>query len=123
MPSFEDLDVWKRSVDLSVALYREMKESKDFGFRDQITRAGLSIPSNIAEGMERSSSRDQIKFLEYSRASCAEVRTQVIVGQKAGFIADPIAAAWVQETRELAAILQGLIRAIRNRPQPPPNRP
>ena len=69
---FEELDVWKRAVELSAEIYRETSQLRDFGFRDQITRAGLSIPSNIAEGMERSTSADQCKFLDYARASCGE---------------------------------------------------
>jgi four helix bundle protein len=118
LASFEDLEVWKRAVELSAEIYRETGKLRDFGFRDQITRAGLSIPSNIAEGLERSSSADQIKFLDYARASCAEVRTQSIVGQKVGFLVDATADAWVQETRELAAMIQGLINSIRRRSAP-----
>ncbi len=53
--SFEDLDVWKRSARLSATLYQQLGSLKNWGFRDQITRAGLSIPSNIAEGCERDS--------------------------------------------------------------------
>lgn len=52
--AFEDLDVWKRSAGLSADIYKMLKDLKDYGFKDQMTRSGLSIPSNIAEGMERS---------------------------------------------------------------------
>jgi len=51
--AFEDLDVWKRSSRLSANIYKELYCLKDYGFKDQITRSGLSIPSNIAEGIER----------------------------------------------------------------------
>ena len=115
MPGFEDLDVWKRAVELSAAIYRETKDLRDFGFRDQITRAGLSIPSNIAEGMERSTPADQCKFLDYARASCGEVRTQTIVGMKVGFISEEVGQTWSNETKQLAAMINGLIRSIRNR--------
>jgi four helix bundle protein len=115
MAGFEDLEVWKRSVELSVSIYRETRELKDFGFRDQITRAGLSIPSNISEGMERSTPADQCKFLDYARASCGEVRTQTIVGTKVGFISAQTGHDWCQETKELAAMINGLIRSIRTR--------
>lgn len=54
---FEKLDVWKRAARLSVEIYRQLRGLDDWGFRDQITRAGLSIPSNIAEGMSREGSR------------------------------------------------------------------
>ena len=115
MPGFEDLEVWKRWVELSAAIYLDTREIRDFGFRDQITRAGLSIPSNIAEGLERATPADQIKFLDYARGSCGEVRTQAIVGEKVGFIASSTAETWIQETRELSAMIQGLIRSIRSR--------
>ncbi len=114
MPGFEDLEVWRRAVELSADIYRQMKAVRDFGYRDQITRAGLSIPSNIAEGMERSTAADKCKFLDYARASCGEVRTQAIVGVKVGFIGEETGKKWYQETKELAAMINGLIRSIRS---------
>jgi len=115
MSGFENLEVWKRGVDLSVEIYLETKDVRDYGFRDQITRSGLSIPSNIAEGMERSTPADQCKFLDYARGSSGEVRTQMIVGQRVGFIPEPTAEKWIEETRQLSAMIQGLIRSIRNK--------
>ena len=115
MPGFKELKVWKRAVDLSVSIYRATSELRDFGFRDQITRSGLSIPSNIAEGLERSTPADQIKFLDYAQASCGEVRTQIIVGSKVGFVSLADADHWVAESKELSAMIQGLIRSIRTR--------
>ncbi len=61
--NFEDLEVWKRSARLSADIYKELRSLKDFGFKDQITRSGLSVPSNISEGFERESDRDCMKFL------------------------------------------------------------
>ena len=113
MAGFEDLEVWKRAVELSAAIYVNTRDLRDFGFRDQITRAGLSIPSNIAEGLERSTPADQCKFLDYARGSCGEVRTQTIVGMKVGFISEAISQEWIRETKELAAMINGLIRSIR----------
>jgi len=69
---FEKLDVWKRSARLSVSLYRQLSGSRELGFKDQITRSGLSIPSNIAEGMTREGKRDKVRFLLIAKASCAE---------------------------------------------------
>lgn len=56
---FEDLDVWRRSAGLSADIICELKQLKDYGFKDQITRSGLSIPGNIAEGLERSSNKEK----------------------------------------------------------------
>ena len=72
MDGFEGLDVWKRSSRLCVELYRELKDSREWGFRDQITRSALSVPSNIAEGYERSSRREYVQFLRIAKGSCGE---------------------------------------------------
>jgi len=66
---FEDLEVWKRSSRLCADLYKHFQNIKDVGFRDQITRSALSIPGNIAEGVERDSKKDFARFLQYSKAS------------------------------------------------------
>ncbi len=58
---FEDLAVWKRAMKLSANIYKELKNLKDYGFKDQITRSGLSIPSNIAEGFERENSAQRLQ--------------------------------------------------------------
>ena len=79
---FENLEVWKRAKELSVSIYRSMGNLKDFGFKDQITRSSLSIPSNIAEGMERSTEKEKARFLEIARGSAAELRTQIMIGKK-----------------------------------------
>ncbi len=114
MAGFEELDVWKRAVALGADVYRKLAKCSDFGFRDQTTRSALSIPSNIAEGMERSSVADRAKFLDYARGSCGELRTQAVVGTKAGFIESAVSAAWVNESREISAMIQGLIRSLRS---------
>jgi four helix bundle protein len=113
MAGFEDLEVWQRAVSLSADVYRQMASCKDFGFRDQITRSALSIPSNIAEGMERSSVPDRSKFLDYARSSCGEFRTQVTVGAKADFIEKALADEWIACSRSLSAMIQGLIRSLK----------
>jgi four helix bundle protein len=57
------MDVWKRSLLLAIEVYREVAELRDFGFKDQVTRSALSVPSNIAEGLERSSSPNKCRLL------------------------------------------------------------
>ena len=109
---FERLEVWKRARDLSAKLYMHFTDCKDYGFRDQITRAGLSIPSNIAEGMERDTAADKSRFLSIARSSCAELRTQIYIGMEIGYIDNETGASWVYETRELSAMLVGLSRSL-----------
>jgi len=114
---FEDLDVWKRSARLSANIYKELTELRDFGFRDQITRAGLSVPSNIAEGMERISRKEQMRFLDIAKASCAEVRTQTYIGMYIGYIDKEVGKHWISETKEISAMLIGLIKSIKGKAQ------
>ena len=114
MPGFEQLEVWQRSVALSAEVYQVMADSRDYGFRDQITRSGLSIPSNIAEGMERQTVADKVKFLDYARGSAGELRTQAIVGAKAGLITQETTTRWVEEGHQISAMIQGLIRSLRS---------
>jgi four helix bundle protein len=110
---FEDLDVWKRSMKLSVAIYKEFKNLKDYGFKDQITRSGLSIPSNIAEGFERTSSKESVNFLSYAKGSCGELRTQIYIAIDIEYIHQDKGKEWLQEVNEISAMLNGLIKARR----------
>ncbi|MEK7796624.1 MAG: four helix bundle protein, partial [Pseudomonadota bacterium] len=59
---------------------------RDYDYKDQVTRSGLSVPSNIAEGYERDSDRELARFLRIAKGSCGELRTQLYIGLEAGFI-------------------------------------
>lgn len=111
---FEDLEVWKKSTRLSVELYRELTDLKDYGFRDQVTRSGLSIPSNISEGYERATDKDTLKFLNYAQGSCGELRTQLYVGMQAGYIEYARGTRWLKEAKTISAMLNGLVRSRQN---------
>ncbi|HSH85583.1 MAG TPA: four helix bundle protein [Guyparkeria sp.] len=110
--NFEKLEVWKRSARLSAELYKATGHLRDFGFRDQITRSGLSVPSNIAEGMSRSSPKEKCRFLDIAKGSCAELRTQIYIGIDIDYLDREMAAGWLAETREIAAMLTGLMNKI-----------
>jgi len=110
---FEDLDVWKRAMKLSASIYKELKNLKDYGFKDQITRSGLSIPSNIAEGFERTSNTESVKFLSYAKGSCGELRTQIYIGIDIEYINKNKGQEWLQEANEISAMLNGLIKTRR----------
>jgi four helix bundle protein len=112
---FEDLDVWKRSAQLSAELYKALADLRDFGFRDQITRSGLSIPSNIAEGYERGPSKEMANFLNYAKGSAGELRTQIHIGMEIGYINHETGRRWLQEAEEISRMLHSLIRTVRAR--------
>jgi four helix bundle protein len=110
---FENLEVWKRAKELSVSIYRSMANLKDFGFKDQITRSSLSIPSNIAEGMERSTEKEKARFLEIARGSAAELRTQIMI--EIEYINKETGEQWLKETKEISAMLVGLTRSLKSK--------
>jgi four helix bundle protein len=111
---YEDLAVWKRSTRLSIEIYQHLRELKDFGFKDQVTRSGLSVPSNIAEGFDRESNKECVTFLSYAKGSCAELRTQIYIGIEIGYIERMTGERWIQETREISLMLGGLIKTKRS---------
>lgn len=111
---FEKLDVWKRSARLSDSIYKATTAIKDYGFRDQITRSGLSVPSNIAEGMTRETIKDKSHFLVIARSSVAELRTQLYIGIEIGYLSEQEARVWLQETREISAMITGLRKSLQN---------
>ncbi len=109
--TFEQLAVWRRAARLSSDLYRGLKDLRDWGFRDQITRAGLSIPSNIAEGYERETNKDFLKFLHYAKGSAGELRTQIYIGIDIGYIDKPTGHQWLTEAKQISKMLAALIKA------------
>ncbi|WP_286236989.1 four helix bundle protein [Neptuniibacter halophilus] len=110
--SYENLEVWKRSCRLSCQLYLELAHCRDYGFKDQVTRSGLSIPSNIAEGYERGGRKEKRQFLLYARGSGAELKTQIQIGKRVGFIPDETAGLWLEEITQIQKMLGALIKRV-----------
>lgn len=90
----------------------EMQKTQE-RFSVQITRSGLSIPSNIAEGFGRMTDKDKANFLGYARGSCAELRTQIYIGAEIGYIDQKTGKHWISETEEITAMLTGLIKYLK----------
>ena len=110
--SFEELEVWKRACRLAVDVTKALNESRNFALRDQMVRAAISVPSNIAEGHERDSKPDFIRFLRIAKGSAAELRTQCYLALKLEVLTKADADRFIQECREFSAMLQGLIRSL-----------
>jgi four helix bundle protein len=86
---FEDLDVWKKSRELVNEIYlltKKQQFSKDFGLVDQIRRSAVSVMSYIAEGFERGSNTELIRFLYIAKSSCAEARSHLFVAFDQGYL-------------------------------------
>jgi len=107
---FEDLEVWRKSVRLSIRIYQELKGCKDYGLRDQIQRSAVSIPSNIAEGYERNTNKEYIQFLYIAKGSCGELRTQLYIAGQLGIISKERTKELIGITKEISAMLYKLIK-------------
>lgn len=110
--SFEELEVWKRACRLAVETSKAMSESRNFALRDQMCRAAVSVPSNIAEGSERDSVQDYIRFLRIAKGSAAELRTQCYIAMELRLVEKAAGNEFVNECKEISAMLQGLIRSL-----------
>ena len=106
---FEDLEVWKNAMQLVVAVYSELIENKDFGFKDQIQRAAVSIPSNIAEGYERQTNKEFIQFLYIAKGSSGELQTQLYIAQKLNYLAKDKAIELIDKSKKISSMIFNLI--------------
>ncbi len=111
--SFEELEVWKRACKLAIRIYDLLKDCKDYGLKDQMTRAAVSIASNIAEGAERNSSADFIRFIHIAKGSAAELRTQLYIAYKIGLIRKEDQMLMVMELKEISSMLQSLSNSLK----------
>jgi four helix bundle protein len=120
--SFEDLEVWQRGCRLSVGIFESFADCRNFTLKDQVGRASLSIPCNIAEGSERGSTKDFAHFLNFSKGSCGELRTQLYIARKLKLLNKANFENCVAETKEISAMLEGLRRSILAQSRPKPKR-
>ena len=118
--NFENLEVWKRGCRLAVDVCVASSKTREFVLKDQITRSAISIPSNIAEGAERSSDADFSRFLSYSKGSCGELRTQLLIHQAVcrELETEPFTgtAEMIGETREISKMLGAFIQKLAPKP-------
>jgi len=110
--SFEELDVWQRACRQSVQVYTVFKSCTVLSLKDQIERAGLSVPSNIAEGCERNSNADFCRFLRIALGSNAELRTQLYIAKKLNLLEPQIFSETIRESREVSAMISGLCKSL-----------
>ena len=111
--SFENLDVWKKACTLTVDIYDTLKNCKDYSLKDQMTRAAVSIASNIAEGAERDSPKEYIRFLHIAKGSAAELRTQIYISCRIGIITIDNQKEFTEKLIVISKMLQSLIKSLK----------
>jgi four helix bundle protein len=108
---FEDLLAWQRGMDLVTTCYALLRNgafARDFALADQLRRAAISVPANIAEGFERGSRSEFHRFLCIAKASCGEVRTHLYLARRLGYVDDQSAREALAEAEEVSRIISGL---------------
>jgi four helix bundle protein len=110
--SFEDLEVWKLSCRLAIRLYADLRDCADRGLKDQMTRAAVSIASNIAEGSERTTGPDFVRFLSIAKGSAAELRTQVYIAARVGILSNQQHIQLTTDLKQVSAMLHSLSKSI-----------
>ena len=117
LKSHKDLDVWKRSMHLVDSIYKVTKSFPNdelYGLTNQMRRAAISIPSNIAEGAARNSKNEFIQFLYISLGSLSELETQTIIANRLGYLTNPNNL--LDDIEIIRKLINGLIYALkRNR--------
>ncbi|KAA1258181.1 hypothetical protein LF1_06970 [Rubripirellula obstinata] len=116
--SYRELEVWQKGMDLVVAIYAATKKfpaDERFGLCSQLQRAAVSVPSNIAEGQSRTSTKEFVHHLSIARGSLAEIETQIEIAVRLGYIPNPDDEQLAAEAATVGRMLSGLIRSLRRK--------
>jgi four helix bundle protein len=108
--SFEDLIIWKEAMRFSLDIYKLFKDCKDFGLKDQMQRASVSVPSNIAEGFERQTDKEFVQYLFIAKGSIAELRTQLYLSIELKYIDKKEGQELIEKAKKISSMIQNLIK-------------
>jgi len=113
---FQDLECWQQATSLATEVYRISADGeigRDFGFRDQLRRSAVSIASNIAEGKERETASEFIRFLYIAKGSAGELKTQLHIAKQIGYLGEAKFLELNQRVEKISGMIGNLIKAIR----------
>ena len=113
--SYRDLIAWQKAMDFVTAVYRataSVPRDEIYGLTSRLRRAAVSIPSNIAESQGRQSTREIINFLSIAYGSVNEAQTQLLIAQRLGYLDDSDCQSLIEQSYELARIINGLSRSL-----------
>lgn len=111
--SFRDLLAWQKARELTILIYRDFNNCKDYSFRDQIQRASVSVMNNIAEGFAKRSDKSFKHFLLISKGSLSEVQSMLISANDLGYISKEVRDSRFILAEETAKIMSGLIKKLK----------
>jgi four helix bundle protein len=110
---FEDVVAWQKAKEMSIQVYRSFESTRDYGFRDQVRRASVSVMNNIAEGFERQTNKEFRQFLFIAKGSCAEVRSMLYLATELKLIEKTNLLEIYRLNVETSRILAGLIKSLK----------
>jgi four helix bundle protein len=116
--TYQDLFAWQKAMDLAEETYRltrDFPSEERFGLTSQLRRAAVSIPSNIAEGHERGSTSDYVRYLHIAKGSLAEAETQIVLATRLKFLTGKVAETWLTRASDVGRLLNGLVASLRGR--------
>lgn len=109
---FEDLIVWQRGQDIAESIYSTFQNSKEYDFKNQIFRASVSISNNIAEGFDRNSRKEFVRFLYIALASNSEVKSMLYLAIRLRLVEEIKLTELIEKSIEISKLLNGLIKSI-----------
>ena len=101
---------WQKAREQSILVYRGFGDIRDFGFRDQIQRAAVSVMNNIAEGFERQTNKEFRQSIYIAKGSCGELRTQIYIGMDVNYIDGQKGQIWIKDVIQISAMISALIK-------------
>ncbi|MFM9910361.1 MAG: four helix bundle protein [Chitinophagaceae bacterium] len=116
MKNFKELKIWQKGIDIAVKSYRlanTFPKEEKFGLCSQITRASVSIASNIAEGSSRTSEKDYNRFIEYSLGSSFEIETQLLIAEAINYGNDELRSLLLKDIDEEQKMLMGFMKRLK----------
>ena len=109
---FEDIIAWQKAETLTLEIYEEFGNCRDYAFKDQIQRAAVSIMNNIAEGFERRTNKELTNFLFIAKGSCGEVRSMLHLALKLKYITKEKYEKYFAQATEISKVISGFIKTL-----------
>jgi len=114
---FEDLEIWKEGMEISKTVYVLLKDCKDYGLKEQMQRASVSIPSNIAEGYERNGVKEKQQFMFIAKASCGELRTHMYLAVHLNYVDTEQGNILINRIKKLSVMIYNYIQFLNKKQQ------
>jgi len=114
---FEEIVAWQCAREMTGLVYKTLWDCRDYGFRDQIERAAVSVMNNIAEGFEKKSNKEFLRYLKIAKGSCGEVKSMLYLAKDLSYIKNETFESLFEKTERIQKMIVGLIRSLE--PAPP----